>query len=251
MRLHKRNLRTILVTTIMVLAIASNPIALAFEILDTETCYGYRVDTYAPKGEGSAFFTHNEKVGFWVKISDPPSDVDIRVIWIDPDGDQYDSNSVEVMMMEGEEWGIIFDSINIANSIPENKPGLWRVELSIDHTIETAREFNLLNYDEFIETIKGIQDQVEVIVNEKNELQNQVQVLTAKNTALEANYTKLLAQTGTSSEYEQLQNDYDALEDDYRDLQVTLSTTRMMMYGAVVVAIASVAVAVYFGAIKR
>ena len=50
---------------------------------------------------------------------------------------------------------------------------------------------------------------------------------------------------------EDLQDQYSELYEDYRDMQVNLSTTKMMMYGAVVVAIASVAVAIYFGAIKR
>jgi hypothetical protein len=38
---------------------------------------------------------------------------------------------------------------------------------------------------------------------------------------------------------------------EYLQIQANLGTTKMMMYGAVVVAVASVAVAVYFGAIKR
>jgi hypothetical protein len=223
----------------------------AYEILDSATCYGYRADTYSPKGVGSAYFTHNEKVGFWVKISDPPSDLEMRVIWIDPDGDQFDSNAVEAKDMDGENWGIIFDSINIANAIPENKPGKWRVELSIDHNVELAREFNIIDYEEFTSSIDDIKDQIEEIITENNNLENELQVLTARYTALQANYTRLQAQTGPSSEYQELQDDYEQLDDDYRDLQVTLSTTRMMMYGAVVVAIASVAVAVYFGAIKK
>jgi hypothetical protein len=251
MRLDKKHLIILLLATIIFSAITSTFFVKAYEILDSATCYGYRADTYSPKGRGSAYFTHNEKVGFWVKIANPPSDLEMRVIWIDPDGDQFDSNAVEAKDMEGENWGIIFDPINIANAIPENKPGKWRVELSIDHNVELAREFNIINYEEFTSSIDDIKDQIDEIITENNNLENELQILTARYTALQANYTRLQAQTGPSSEYQELQDDYEQLDDDYRDLQVTLSTTRMMMYGAVVVAIASVAVAVYFGTIKK
>ena len=251
MTLPKKQLMILFIAVIFLTATTPVFSAKAYEILESATCYGYRADSYSPKGEGSAYFTHNEKVGFWVKLSNPPTDLDMRVIWIDPDGNQYDSNAVEAIEMEGESWGIVFDSINIAHSVPENKPGKWRVELNIDHNTEIAREFNIIDYDDFIQSIDDIQEQVEEIVTENNNLQNELQILTAKYTALQANYTRLQTQTGPSSEYKDLQDDYEQLDDDYRDLQITLSTTRMMMYGAVVVAIASVAIAVYFGAIKR
>jgi hypothetical protein len=251
MNLIKKTKILLILLTLILTTIISNPVVHAFEIQDSATCYGYRADTYEPKGIGTTYLTHNEKVGFWVQISDPPSEVDIRVIWKDPDGVQYDSNAVEVKMKEGTNWGIIFDSINIASSDPENDPGKWRVELSIDHNTEVAREFNIIDFNVFMSSINEIQEQVEGIIDENNNLQNELQLLTAKYTSLQANYTRLQAQTGTSTEYEELQNEYDALEDEYRDLQVTLSTTRMMMYGAVIIAIVSVAVAVYFGAMKR
>jgi chromosome segregation ATPase len=81
----------------------------------------------------------------------------------------------------------------------------------------------------------------------ETQYQEQAQILTN----LQADYAALQAQVGTSTDYQQLQTQYNTLNTDYQNLGRDLSTTRMMMYAAVVVAVASVGVAVYFGAIKK
>ena len=213
--------------------------------------FGFRSDTLGPKGVGSAFFTHNEKVGFWVKINDPPTDLSMRVLWTDPNGVIYDNNAADVEQLDGEEWGIVFDSIYIDGTSAANKKGVWTVELSIDGTVEAAKQFQILDYDEIISTFSDLREQLEDIQATNDETQETNQALIEQLAELQADYNDLLENPPNSEALEALQQQYADLYENYRDLQVNLSTTRMMMYGAVVVAIASVAVAVYFGAIKR
>jgi len=223
----------------------------AYEVIESETCYGYRTDTLAPKGIGDAFFTHNEKVGFWAKINDPPTDLSIRVIWTDPDDRQYDSNAVEVIPLEGEDWGIVFNSIYISGTSAENKKGVWTVELSIDGTVEATEQFQILDYDSIVADFSILRVQLNSLQMGYDTLQAQNQENIQKYADLQADYNDLLQNPPNSDAMNDLQDQYDEMYREYLQIQANMGTTKMMMYGAVVVAIASVAVAVYFGAIKR
>jgi hypothetical protein len=223
----------------------------AYEVLESETCFGYRLDTLGPKGVGDAFLTHNEKVGYWIKINDPPTDLSMRVIWSDPDGITYDNNAVDVTQLDGEEWGIVFDSIYIDGTSAANKKGVWTVEFSIEGTVEASKQFQILDYDEIISTFSDLREQLNEIQATNDETQETNQALLEQLAELQADYNDLLENPPNSEALDELQDQYSELYEDYRDIQVNLSTTKMMMYGAVVVAIASVAIAVYFGAIKR
>ncbi|MBN2335375.1 hypothetical protein JXL21_07410 [Candidatus Bathyarchaeota archaeon] len=227
------------------------PAAKAYNILDYETCYGYRTDTLYHKGSGSAFFTHNEKVGFWVKIDEPTTELSMRVVWTDPDGKQYDSNAVEIIQIEGENWGIVFDSIYIYGTSVENKKGVWTVELTIGSVVEAAKEFQILDYNSIVADFAVLRVQINTIQMGYDTLQAQNQENIQKYTELQADYNELLQNPPNSEATEELQDQYDEMYRNYLQLQANLGTTKMMMYGAVVVAIASVAVAIYFGAIKR
>ena len=242
---------TFMLASLMVLQIALPTAMGAYEVIESETCYGYRTDTLAPKGIGTAFFTHNEKVGFWAKINDPPTDLSIRVIWTAPDERQYDSNSVEVVQLEGDEWGIVFDSIYIYGASAENKKGVWTVELSIDGVVEAAKEFQILDYDTIVSDFAVLRVQINTIQMGYDTLQAQNQEVIQQYADLQADYNNLLANPPNSEAMEELQDQYDEMYREYLQIQANMGTTRMMMYGAVVVAVASVAVAVYFGAIKR
>ena len=242
---------TFMLASLMVLQIALPTVMGAYEVIESETCYGYRTDTLAPKGIGTAFFTHNEKVGFWAKINDPPTDLSIRVIWTAPDERQYDSNSVEVVQLEGDEWGIVFDSIYIYGASAENKKGVWTVELSIDGVVEAAKEFQILDYDTIVSDFAVLRVQINTIQMGYDTLQAQNQEVIQQYADLQADYNNLLANPPNSEAMEELQDQYDEMYREYLQIQANMGTTRMMMYGAVVVAVASVAVAVYFGAIKR
>ena len=227
------------------------PAVNAFEVLEYETCYGYRLDTLYYKGGGSAFFTHNENVAFWAKLQDPPTDLSIRVIWTDPDGRQYDSNSVEVIEQEGEDWGIVFDSIYVYGTSAENKKGVWTVELSIDGVVEAAKEFQILDYDSIVSDFAILQVQLNTLQSGYDTLEAQNQENIQKYAELQEDYNDLMLNPPNSEATDELQDQYDEMYREYLQLQANMGTTKMMMYGAVVVAIASVAVAVYFGAIKR
>ena len=227
------------------------PAVNAYNVLEYETCYGYRLDTLYYKGGGGAFFTHNENVAFWAKIQDPPTDLSIRVIWTDPDDRQYDSNSAEVIPLEGEDWGIVFDSIYIYGTSAENKKGVWTVKLSIDGAVEAAKEFQILDYDSIIADFAVLRVQINTIQMGYDTLQAQNQENIQQYAELQADYNDLLQNPPNSEAMKDLQDQYDEMYRNYLQIQANMDTTKMMMYGAVVVAIASVAVAVYFGAIKR
>lgn len=246
-----KTLLAFILASLMVLQTALPTVMGAYEVLESKTCFGYRTDTLGPKGEGAEFFTHNEKVGYWVKINDPPTDLSMRVIWSDPDGITYDNNAVDVIQLDGEDWGIIFNSIYIDGTTAANKKGVWTVELSIDGAVETASQFQILDYDEIISTFADLREQLDEIQTTNEETQETNQALIEQLADLQADYDDLLENPPNTEALEDLQDQYSDLYEDYRDMQVNLSTTKMMMYGAVVVAIASVAVAVYFGAIKR
>ncbi len=242
---------TFILASLMVVQVALPTVMGAFEILESETCFGYRTDTLESKGTGTVFFTHNEKVGFWVNISDPPTDLSMRVLWKDPDESTYKNRAVDVVQLEGKEWGIVFNSLNIDGTTAANKQGVWTVELSIDGTIEAAKQFQILDYDKITSDFLTLSNQINTLSDEITNLQTQnLEIEQSYNDLLE-DYNDMLENPPNSEALEDLQDQYDGLYEDYRDLQVNLSTTKMMMYGAVVVAIASVAVAVYFGAIKR
>jgi hypothetical protein len=242
---------TFILASLIVLQTALPMVMGAYEVLEFETCYGYRVDTLAPKGIGAAFFTHNENVGFWVKINDPPTDLSMRVIWTDPDDRQYDSNAVEVIQLEDEEWGIVFDSIYIYGASAENKLGVWTVELSIDGVIEAAKEFQILDYDSIVSDFALLKVQLNTLQLGYDTLEAQNQENIQKYAELQEDYNDLMLNPPNSEAMDELQDQYDEMYREYLQLQASMGTTKMMMYGAVVVAIASVAVAVYFGAIKR
>ena len=103
----------------------------AQNIQDSEICYGYGSSDLQPKGIGNTVFPYTEKIGFWVQIQNP-ADVNYRIIWIDPDDSQYRNQPVEIVKKSGADWGIAFDSINIAETTAKNKLGVWDVELYID-----------------------------------------------------------------------------------------------------------------------
>ncbi|MFH0850108.1 MAG: hypothetical protein V1924_04110 [Candidatus Bathyarchaeota archaeon] len=237
---------------VLAMALAVVPQVHAYSILDSAFCYSYSATTLEPIGIGSTYFTYSEKAVFWAKIQDPPSSsVDISVVWIDPDDTQFRSWPITVTPKTGQNWGIVSDSINIAESTAKSKLGLWTVELYIDHVKELAVEFQIIDYESIVQSITNANAMITQIRTEKTQLETQYQQQAQILANLQTDYATLQSQIGTSSDYQKLQNDYDSLNDKYEVLSRDLGTTRMMMYASVVVAVASVGVAVYFGAIKK
>ena len=69
--------------------------------------------------------------------------------------------------------------------------------------------------------------------------------------ALQTDFEELQAQGGDDATLKEIEDDYEELKIDYIQLETSMGTTRLMMYGAVVIAVISIAVAVYFGAMKK
>lgn len=247
-----KSTRPILLALILfTITIAATPQAKAFTIADGAFCYRYDTTTLQPVGEGNTLFTYSEKIGLWIKINEPSTGVEYRLTWNDPAGTQYRQQVVTLVTKTGENWGIVFDSINIAETTAKDKLGVWTVKLLIDRKEETTAQFQIIDYESILQSLSTARSQIDTMQSENTLLESQNQQLTLQLQQLQQDYTTLQSQIGSSSDYEKLQNDYDDLYDDYEDLGRNLGTTRMMMYAAVVVAIASVGVAVYFGAIKK
>jgi hypothetical protein len=251
------NIKRYLTTLILLVASITSMLSVvvpvqAFSVVDTSVCFGYNTETLVPEGESTNYLTTSEYVGLWANITDPPTD--IRVVWLLPSEDQYQSNSVTAVQKTGKTWGIVFNKIKIQGTLmssPGNHPGVWIAQLWINHELVTEQKFQIIDYDSIVEDIISIQNQVNDMAADKDNLQNKYQELQTSYLDLQTRYQTLQSQTSSSTELEKMQDDYDELYDNYRGLQVSLSSTKMMMYVAVVVAIASVLVAVYFGAIKR
>ena len=222
----------------------------AQNIQDYAMCFGYGTTDLQPRGVGNTIFPYTEKIGLWVQIQNPP-DTTYRVIWIDPNDSQFRNTAVTVIDKSGEDWGIIFDSINIAETTAENKLGVWAVEFYIDGELMLRNEFQIID-------LESIQEQIAEVIEDKNDLIDDLDILRAENAALEASlaalqadYTALEAQVGTESDYEELMDDYEELSEDYDALKASQGSTKTMMYAAIAVALVAVVVAVYFGLLKK
>lgn len=238
---------------LFIFALVSIPQAKAYTIAEGKFCYRYDSTTLLSVGEigeNNVVFSNSEKIGFWVKIIDPPTE-EIRIEWKDPEGYSFQQNVVTPILKTGENWGIIFDSINIAETTAKDKLGVWTVKILVNKEPEATAQFQIVNYESLLQRIEDVTTDLDTMRSENTLLQSQNQQLTLQLQQLQASYLALQAQVGTSADYQQLQNQYNTLNTEYQNLGRSLETTRMMMYAAVVVAIASVGVAVYFGAIKK
>jgi regulator of replication initiation timing len=240
---------SIITLAAIILTMVPSTVTHAQMVQDSAICYDYGTDL-KPNGVGNTIFQYTEKIGLWVQIQDP-ADVSYRMIWEDPSGSQFRNQAVEVVEKSGEDWGIVFDSIKIAETTARTKLGVWTVSLYIDGELATEAEFQILDYEEFVENIQTIQTRIQEIVDEKDDLLAQNQELRTQLESLQADYAALEAQVGTSSDYEELQDNYDELQEDYESLKTSQATTKMMLYASIVVALVAVVVAVYFGALKK
>jgi regulator of replication initiation timing len=241
---------SIIVLLSLIISILGVPASQAQNIQDSTMCYNYGNTDLQPIGEGNTIFQYTDKIGLWVQIQNPP-DVTYRVIWYDPSGNQFRNVAVEIIEKSGNDWGIVFDSINVAESTAKNKLGVWTVALSIDGQVEVEEEFQIIDYASLLSSIQSIQDQIQDFIDEKDELLAEKESLEEQLAELQAENEDLLDQIGTGSDYEQLVDDYEALEEDYEVLKASQGTTKMMMYAAIVVALIAVVVAVYFGVMKK
>jgi chaperonin cofactor prefoldin len=242
--------RLLLLAITLSLAIITISYAYAQNIQDSKICYGYGTSDLQPKGIGNTVFPYTEKVGLWVKIQNP-AQASYRIIWKEPNGNQFRNQPVEIVRNTGTDWGIVFDSIYVAETTAGSKLGVWNVELYIDGELARASQFQIIDYE-------SIQQQVSKVIADKNELEDLLDDIRAAKDALEEDYTtlenqykQLQSQVGTQTEFEKLQDDYDDLNAEYASLKASQSSTKTMMYAAIVVALVAIVVAVYFGVLKK
>ena len=222
----------------------------AQDVQDSSMCYDYGTSTLEPIGEGNTIFQYTEKIGLWVKIQNPGSSA-YRVVWEDPAGIQFRNSAVTVIDKSGEDWGIIFDSINIAESTAKNKLGVWTVLLYIDGEVGRAEEFQIIDYESIQEQVNDLIEDYTGLVDSLDELQAEKDAIEASYEVLQAQYDALEEQIGTQSEYEALQDNYDELLDDYESLKANQTNTKTMLYASIIVALVAVVVAVYFGVLRK
>lgn len=222
-------------------------------VLEYNFCYDYASSTLEPIGEGRYIFPYTEKIGIRIKL-DNPSDVRYTVKWYEPNDSVQaykTSSNLHVIEKTGESWGIIFDSLNIAETTASNKLGVWTVKFYIDGDETVNTQFLIIDYANIQTAFENLEDQIEDVIDQKDELVAQNQELRTQLESLQADYAALEAQVGTSSDYEELQDNYDDLQEDYESLKASQATTKMMLYASIVVALVAVVVAVYFGVLKK
>ena len=248
----KTETKIILATIILLTIVSGLNQALAYDVTDIAMCYNYSYSSLKPKGNATAFFTHQEYVAVWLNVTNPPDEV--RFNWINPSEKQYKSTTAELIQLEGKDWGIFFSKIDVegkSTSLPGNKPGKWSVSAYIDHEEQRSVPFQIIDYEQFSDDILDIINQVNDLRDSLQDLQDENSRIQEDYEALQTDFEELQAQGGDDSALKEIEDDYEALKIDYIQLETSMGTTRLMMYGAVVIAIISIGVAVYFGAMKK
>ena len=222
----------------------------AFKIEGSEMCLDVDTTSLKPEGVGKVYFTNSLETIIWVNMTDPPSSVSFK--WYKP-GDVYYTRTVgDVETLLGESWGVAHSSIPIDGKAPANNPGKWLVESYVDGELRMETEFQIIDYAQIVEDILAQMQSVDNIQGEIDQLLSDYNELVEDYTSLTDDYVDIQSdKESIEDDYEELQDEYDELDVDYSKLEASLGSNRTMMYGALAVAVASVAVAVYFGAIKK
>ena len=242
---------TAIMAAVMILGLAS---AYAQTIEEVTMCYGYSEATLSPLGFTRAFLNTNEEAGIWAKINNPPDDITFK-FYYDDNGVEKEYtggySKVDVILKEGTNWGIAFTTMDIDGQTPSFNPGVWTAKIFIDGEVIEIKEFNIIDYSVIVSSITSIKESVTEIVEEKDQVVEAYNDLVADYGVLVQQYEDLEDTTVSEVQLMQLNNDYDDLQDDYDSLKASQGTTRTMMYGAIVVALIAVVVAVYFGMMKK
>ena len=242
---------TAIMATIMILGVTS---AHAYSVEEIKMCNGYSETTLSPHGITSAYLTTNDEAGIWVKIENPPVDVTFKFYYED-DGVEKEFtggySKVDVILKEGASWGIAFTTMDIDGKTPGFNPGVWTAKIYIEGEVESIEEFSIVDYSSLASSISSIvedyadlQETLAEIVEENNQM-------VADYASLVGRYDELEESTVSEVQLMQLNNDYDDLQDEYDALEASQEGTRTMMYASIVVALAAVVVAVYFGLMKK
>lgn len=228
--------------------------AFAQTVEEVEMSYGYSETTLSPMGITSAFLTTNEEAGIWVKINNPPDKVTFK-FYYDVNGLEKEYTSaysrVDVVLKEGASWGIAFATMEIDGQTPSFNPGVWTAKVFIDGDLAAIKTFSVFSFSSIATSLESLRADITEIVDEKNEVVDSYNVLKADYDTLVEDYEDLEDSTVSEVQLMSLNDDLEDLQDDYDDLVAAQGSTRTMMYGAIVVALIAVVVAVYFGLMKK
>lgn len=242
---------TAIMATFMILG--ATP-AFAQTVEQIEMAYGYSESTLSPLGITSAFLTTNEEAGVWVKISNPPEKVTFK-FYYDVNGVETEYTSgysrVDVIPKEEKNWGIAFATLNISGEFPSFNQGVWTAKVFIDGDLVKIKEFSIFDFSSIADSIAALREDITGVMEEKNEVVDSYNDLIVDYDALVEQLEDLEDSTFSEVQFIALNNDLDDLQDDYDDLVAAQGSTRTMMYGAIVVALIAVVVAVYFGLMKK
>ncbi len=242
---------TAVMATIIILGVTS---AYAQTVEEIEMSYGYSETTLYPNGITSVFLTTNEEAGIWIKINNPPDKVTFKFFYeVNGLEREYAAaySRVDVILKEETSWGIAFATIDIDGETPSFNPGIWTVKVYIDSDLVSLKEFSIIDYESITSSITSIQVAVQEILVEKNEVVESYNDLVTEYAVLVEQYEDLEDSTVSEVQLMELNRDYDDLQDEYGDLVDAQGSTRTMMYGAIVIALIAVIVAVYFGLMKK
>ncbi len=242
---------TAIMVTMLILGVTP---AFAQTVEEVEMSYGYSETTLSPLGITSSFLTTNEEAGIWVKINNPSDKVTFK-FYYEENGVEKEYTSaysrVDVIMKEGASWGIAFTTMDIDGQTPSFKPGVWTAKVFIDGDLAAIKTFSVFSFSSIATSLDSLRVDIAEIVDEKNEVVESYNDLVTEYDALVEQYEDLEDSTVSEGQLMELNRDYDDLQDDYDDLFDAQGSTRTMMYGAIVVALIAVIVAVYFGLMKK
>jgi len=238
-------------TTFMIIGVTA---VYGYGIEEKTMCYGYSNSTLSPLGSTSAFLTSNEEAGIWLKISNPPDQVTFKFYYTENNIEKEFTGGysrVDVVEKSGTNWGIAFTTMEISGKTPEFKPGVWTSKAFIDGEEAAIINFNVIDYDDLSSQISQISENVQGIVDEKNEILADYEEMVEEYDDLVTQYEELEDSTVSETQLYEMNRQYDDLEDQYDDLEASQASTKTMMYASIVVALVAVIVAVYFGVMKK
>ena len=242
---------TAIMATIMILGVTP---AFVQTVEEVDMCYGYTEGFLVPLGVTNTFLITSKEAGILVKISNPPDDV-IFKFYHDVNGVEKEYpqgySRVDVVPREGANWGIAFATLDIDGETPSFDPGVWTAKVFIDGNVEKIIAFNIVDYSSIASSISSIQETVAGLVDDRDEVVEDYNNLVADYGDLVQQYEDLEDSTVSEVQLMELNRDYEDLQDNYDDLVDAQESTRTMMYGAIVVALIAVVVAVYFGLMKK
>jgi hypothetical protein len=226
----------------------------AYTIEEKEMCYGYSETTLAPLGETEAFLTTQEEAGVWLKISNPPDKVTFKFYYTENNIEKEYTGGysrVDVIEKEGTNWGIAFSTMDISGKTPEFNPGYWTCKAYIDGEPAAILNFNVVDYDNISEQVASIVESFNTLKEEKEQLEEANAGFEAIFEEQEERFDEQEAQLEDLEDSTVSQTELYDLTRQYDDLLRDYSSTRMMMYASIVVALVAVIVAVYFGVMKK